>query len=455
MSSRRMARRKTRICRSRGLPPLPASMRKHISENATWNRANVISAASAAHGSSPMGATAPNRHPSSSQGGSPFDPPTCVRNTSSAYVSAAAFPDCSSASHATHLRQRSSDMPLSESCAKRLYATMASFAAPGLPPSACRAAANCISTSCDACTSATPVRITRSTKKRAARATPRVQVCGTRNPYVIQESSTTAVTNSSNASASFVTGSSVRRASRFSLEAASEPTSSASSSSTSSIGLITLARRLAASNTRAAGASGSPSRAAPESLPATSICLHMRTNCAFDIRSCVVTRRTRTSSANVSRESSVAARLAYVLKHCSRNAKCRRTSWYTNRGSSSSSSTSTSSMENTFLRSSVAASLMSSLPLPSLYRRITRSNSMPRASPAARRKSATVCWGWNAARASRPTSRATRSRVSICLCVVVLFTTVFVWWCTTVLVCEPSPNAARSSRSTSVAAERP
>ena len=181
MSSRCMARRKARICRSRGEPPRAASTRKHISQNATWNRANFISSASrSSHGSSPMGSTAPNRHPSSSQGGSPRYPPTCVRNTSAAYVSAATFPG--SASHATHSRHRASETPRSGSSANRLYATMASFAAPGLAPSACRAAANCISTSCDACTSATPTRITRSTKKRVARATPRVQVCGTRNP---------------------------------------------------------------------------------------------------------------------------------------------------------------------------------------------------------------------------------------------------------------------------------
>ena len=182
----------------------------------------------------------------------------------------------------------------------------------------------------------------------------------------------------------------------------------------------------------------------------------MRTNCALDIRICVVIRVTRASDDSVRDVS--AARLAYVLKHVSKNARCLRISWYTNRGSSTSSSTSTSSIPKTFLRSSVAASLMSSLPFPSLYRRITRSiGAMPRASPAARRRSATVCCGLNSTRAPRPTSRATRSRLSeICFSVcVAVFTTVFVWWCTTVLVCEPSPNLERSSRSTSVAAERP
>ena len=452
-----MARRKARICRSRGEPPFAASTRKLISQKATWNRANFMSAASADHGSSPMGATAPKRHPSSSQGGSPRDAPTCVRNTKTPYVCATSL--SSPASQTTHARHASRDMPLSESFAKCRYATMASFAAPGLEPSACLAAAKRISTSCDACTSATPTRITRSTKKRAARATPRVHVCGTLNPYVIQESMTTAVMNSSNASASFVMDSSVRRASRFSFEGARWPMSSAEISVSSFtrrvIALATLAARLAASKTRATGASGSPTRAAPVNLPATSIWRHMRTNCALDMRSCVVTFSVTPTLLESVRFSSVAARLAYVLKHVSKNAKCRLTSWYTNRGSSSSSSTSTSSMENTFLRSSVAASLISSLPLPSLYRRITRSNSMPRASPAARRKSATTCCGLNSTRAPRPTSRATRSRVSICFELVTVFTTVFVWWCTTVLVCDPSPSLDRSSRRTSVAAERP
>mmetsp|Transcript_8226 Transcript_8226/g.34916 ORF Transcript_8226/g.34916 Transcript_8226/m.34916 type:complete len:454 (-) Transcript_8226:3368-4729(-) len=453
-----MARRKARICRSRGEPPFAASTLKLISQNATWNRANFMSAASADHGSSPMGATAPKRHPSSSQGGSPRDAPTCVRNTKTPYVVAMSL--SSPASQMTHARHCSRDMPVSESLAKCRYATMASFAAPGLEPSAERAAANCISTSCDACTSTTPTRITRSTKKRVARATPRVQVCGTLNPYVIQESMTTAVMNSSNARKSFVMNSSVRRASRFSFEGARWPMSSASSSRRRLIVVATLAARLAASKTRATGASGSPTRAAPVNLPATSIWRHMRTNCALDIRSCVVTFSVARAppvllEMNDVLSASVAARLAYVLKHVSKNAKCRRTSWYTNRGSSSSSSTSTSSMENTFLRSSVAASLISSLPLPSLYRRITRSNSMPRASPAARRKSATTCCGLNSTRAPRPTSRATRSRVSICFELVTVFTTVFVWWCTTVLVCDPSPSLDRSSLRTSVAAERP
>ena len=120
------------------------------------------------HTSSPMGSTAPNRRrPSSSQAARLRYPPTCVRNTSTAYVSAATFPGSASRRDAlAPPRERNAALGVEREPPVRHHGLLCRAR---LAPSACRAAANCISTSCDACTSATP-RASRARRRSAWRA---------------------------------------------------------------------------------------------------------------------------------------------------------------------------------------------------------------------------------------------------------------------------------------------